>query len=88
MTGRLSSGMLHNFVFCIVLNCIDTIVVVLSDWCDTGARPSENLKKLPIAAALASCRANKPNQELRISIWDYNKFKINTSYTTKIQTEK
>ena len=81
MTGRLSSGMLHNFVFCIVLNCIDTIVVVLGDWC---ARPSENLKKLPIAAALA----NKPNQELRISIWDYNKFKINTSYTTKIQTEK
>ena len=31
MTGRLSSGMLHNFVFCIVLNCIDTIVVVLGD---------------------------------------------------------
>ena len=41
-----------------VLNCIDTINIVMSDWCNASAGPSESLTKLllPTVAQRDHCR--------------------------------
>ena len=33
--------------YCMVPICIDTVIVILIDWCDIGVVGSDNLKKLP-----------------------------------------
>ena len=38
-------------LYCTVPSCIDTVIVILSDWCDIGVVRSENLKKLPALPA-------------------------------------
>ena len=44
MSG-IQRNVLHSIAwYCMELSCVDTIVVIMSDWRDTSAGPSENLK--------------------------------------------
>ena len=41
--------------WCIVLSCIDTIEMILGDWRNTAAGPSENLKRL-VSVVVVHCK--------------------------------
>ena len=45
LVSGIQRNVLHSIAwYCMELSCVDTIVVIMSDWRDTGAGPSENLK--------------------------------------------
>ena len=39
------------------LTCIDTVEVILSDWCDTGAGTTESLQKKNLSLSWSSCES-------------------------------
>ena len=45
LVSGIQRNVLHSIAwYCMELSCVDTIVVIMSDWRDTSAGPSENLK--------------------------------------------
>ena len=45
LVSGIQRNVLHSIAwYCMKLSCVDTKVVIMSDWRDTGSGPSENLK--------------------------------------------
>ena len=45
-------------------SCVDTTEVIVSDWCDTGDRPNENLKKFGTVCNLFCALARPEKKQL------------------------